>query len=77
MQASSFSSKGIPTAYIASDQEDDLVIKGVVEAKYKLVFFTPEMLLLKNKWRSLFMTPAYSQCLKALVVDEAHTVKKW
>ena len=44
---------------------------------FKVVFFTPEALLLKKKWRNLLITPTYSNCLRAVVVDEAHTVKKW
>ena len=41
-----------------------------------MVFFTPEVLLLQKKWRNLLMTPTYSDCLRAIVVDEAHAVKK-
>ena len=44
---------------------------------FKVVFFTPEVLLLQKKWRNLLMTPTYSDCLHAVVVGEAHTVKKW
>ena len=77
MQVASFSSKGIQAAYVSADQKDEEIIGGVIEARYKIVFFTPEMLLLKRKFRSLLMSPAYSSCLKALVVDEAHTVKQW
>ena len=42
-----------------------------------MVFFTPEVLLLQKKWQNLLMTPTYSDCLRAIVVDEAHAVKKW
>ena len=77
MRAASFSAKALPAAYISADQEDSHVIRGVEEGAYKIVFFTPEMLLLKKKWRYLFTTPPYVQNLKALVVDEAHVVKKW
>ena len=77
IQVASFSAKGLLSAYITADQEDITIIQGVTEGNYKLVFFTPEMLLLKKKWRYLLTTPQYSENLKAIVVDEAHTVKKW
>ena len=45
--------------------------KGV----YKLVYFTPEMLLLNKHWRVMLTSKVYTQNLQALIVDEAHTVK--
>ena len=77
IQVASFSAKGILSAYITADQEDTTIIQGVTEGNYKLVFFTPEMLLLKKKWRYLLTTTPYSENLKGIVVDEAQTVKKW
>ena len=44
---------------------------------YQLVFFTPEMLLSKHKWRRLLLGEKYTQRLRVVVIDEAHTVKKW
>ena len=76
-QAASFSAKGLPAAYISADQEDTHVIRGVEEGEYKIVFFTPEMLLLNKKWRKIFTTSHYVQNLRALVLDEAHVMKKW
>ena len=77
LQAASFSARGLSTAYIASDQDDQQTIAGVLEGTYQLVFFTPEMLLLKKKWRHILMNDRYSEGLKAFVIDEAHVVKKW
>jgi len=64
-------------AYISGCQEDPQVIRGVEEGKFKIVFFTPEMLLLNRKWRNLFSEAVYKHNLRALVIDEAHVVKKW
>ena len=36
-------------------------------------FFTPEL----RKWRDLFHSKPYMSRVRAFVVDEAHTVKKW
>ena len=50
---------------------------GVFKGEYSLfVFFTPELLLLR-KWRDLFHSKPYMSRVRAFVVDEAHTVKKW
>ena len=77
IQVASFSAKDIFTAYIGADQENTEVIQGVTEGSYRMVFFTPEMLLLKKKWRHLLTLPPYSHNLKGIVIDEVHTVKKW
>jgi superfamily II DNA helicase RecQ len=49
---------------------------GVFAGEYGLVFFTPE-LLLEKKWRAVLHSKVYMSRVRALVVDEAHTVKKW
>ena len=41
------------------------------------MFFTPEILLLTRRWRGLLSSPVYAEHLRVLVIDEAHTVKKW
>ena len=38
--------------------------------------FTPEMLLSKHKWRRMLLGDKYTQNLRAVVIDEAHTVKQ-
>ena len=59
---------------------------GVLKGEYGLVFFTPE-LLLERRWRDVLhsneemegrlASKPYDQRVRAFVVDEAHTVKKW
>jgi superfamily II DNA helicase RecQ len=41
------------------------------------VFFSPEIIIDSKSWRKVLLGPIYEKRLKALVVDEAHTVKKW
>jgi len=53
-----------------------MVISGVTNGEYRLVFFNPEMLVQK-KWRLLLTTPYYTENLRAIVIDEAHVVKNW
>ena len=44
---------------------------------YQLIFFTPESLLLNRRWQRLLSSSVYQERVKALVIDEAHTVQKW
>ena len=62
---------------MTGEQDDEEVKKGVVERYFQLVFFTPEVLLLTCHWRQPLGSPVYSRHLRALVFDEAHTIKKW
>ena len=51
--------------------------EGVERGEYSHIYFTPEMLLEVRKWRELFLKSCFKSRVKALVVDEAHCVKKW
>ena len=46
------------------------------KGEHGLIFFTPE-LLLERRWRDVLHSKPYDQRVRAFVVDEAHTVKKW
>lgn len=72
----SFSSRGLETGYITSTA-DAAMIEKVVNGRCQLVFFTPEALLENRKWSRLLLSEEYSARVKFLVIDEAHTVKKW
>ena len=56
---------------------DRTVLDGVAQGLYQLVFFTPEMLITNKRWRRVIESDVYAERLKALVIDEAHCVKKW
>jgi len=77
LQVTRFIEKGLPSAYITAEQKSNEILKGVQDGIYKVVFFTPEMLLLNKCWRQLLMSRVYSENLRAVIVDEAHTIKKW
>ena len=51
--------------------------KKVQEGEYQLVYITPELLITSSVWRKMLVGELYSERLRALVVDETHTVKKW
>ena len=48
-----------------------------MRGNYKLVFFTPELLIPKEKRRAMLSGPVYGARIVAFIVDEAHCVKKW
>lgn len=62
---------------MSGQQEDEDILRGVKEGCYRLVLFTPEMLLQSKKWRAVLSSDVYCCNLMALVIDEAHTVKTW
>ena len=51
--------------------------EGVVKGDYRLVYFTPEMLLVSKRWREMLLEEVYVHRLQTFVIDEAHTVIKW
>lgn len=75
-QVLAFTVKDIQAAYVSSDISHE-VNTGVEEGQYQFVFFSPEQLLTKSSWRSMLRTDIYFENLVALVVNEAHCVKKW
>ncbi len=56
---------------------DAATMDAIFHGKYQLVFFTPEMIISKKHWRRLLGGDVYANRLKALIIDEAHCVKKW
>ena len=75
-QVTSYSAKGVKCASIDSES-DSVTSSSVLEGMYQVVFFSPESLISNRKWRNMLREEPYSSRLAALVVDEAHCVKKW
>lgn len=75
-QVAAFQSKGLSSAFISSDSPREMQL-GVLSGDYQLVFFSPESILSNKKWRDLLRQEPYVSHIVALVVDEAHCVKKW
>jgi superfamily II DNA helicase RecQ len=65
------------TAAVSGDERDKQVAEGILQGNYQLVFFTPEALIQSKTWRRMLSSDVYTLNLRALVVDEAHTVKMW
>lgn len=71
-QVQAFQSKGVSAGMVSRESEED-----ILGGKLSLVFISPETLLTNAKFRSLCRSDIYKERLVALVVDEAHCVKKW
>ena len=76
-QRRNFSSRGLSCELVGEAQDNEAVLVNVTEGKYKLVFMSPESLLLSPRWREMLRSPIYQDNLVALAIDEAHLVKKW
>ena len=77
LQVASLCARGLAACYVSGAQHDECVMTGALEGSYRLVLFTPEMLLEKKIWREMLLGTVYTSRLQVFVVDEAHTVKKW
>lgn len=60
------------TGILGVDSESDLA-----GGKFQIVFSSPEMLFMRKHWRDMLTSDIYMSQLQALIIDEAHTVKKW
>ena len=78
-QVQSFRKGGVSTAYVTSDGDVEYedMKAGILEGKYQLVFISPEQLINNRRFRCMCQSEYYQDKLIALVVDEAHCVKKW
>lgn len=72
-----YTSKGLSSAYVSGEVTDRTVLDGVARGLFQLVFFTPELLINNKRWRRVIESDTYTERLEALVIDEAHCVKKW
>ena len=79
-QIRSLDSKGITATLVSKSSTPDdgsAVEQTLYEGGYQIIFFSPEALLGEETWRDLLQTQVYKKNVVALVVDEAHLVKKW
>ena len=74
-QVRQMTEKGVSALYVG--ETDETTVTEVCEGKYQLVYISPEALLTNSTWRDMSQSPIYQNSLVALVVDEAHCVKKW
>lgn len=77
VQVSSFTARGLKTAFVSAEDCDKEVVKGIHGGEYQLVLISPESIISNLYWREMLRTQVYQQNLVAFAVDEAHCVSKW
>lgn len=73
-QVRQMTQRDISAVYVG---DDDVIETEVCGGKFQLVYLSPEALLTNATWRDMLLSPMYQSNLVALIVDEAHCVKKW
>lgn len=77
-QVAGITSMGISAAYVSDKQSTDREVKRQIrKGIYQVIFMSPEALFATTEWRQMLSTEYYRLNLVAMVVDEAHCVKKW
>ena len=61
---------------MSGEVSDRELLSNVAKGNYRLVFFSPEMIIGTRRWRKVIGGDVWNERLKAVVVDEAHCVKK-
>ena len=74
-QVASFQSKGVSAVRVGDCSPD--TNSRIIEGEYQLVFISPEAILSRRRWRKMLLSDVYQRNLIAIVIDEAHCVKKW
>ena len=75
-QVKSLERKGLRAISVLGN-EDEETKEQIVYGEYNVIFTAPELLLSNKKWINVFQSPTLSERLIAVVIDEAHCVKKW
>jgi len=55
----------------------DDAVKAKVSKDCSLIFTSPELILNDKSWLDVFCSATFTERLVGLVVDEAHSIKKW
>lgn len=67
--------RGVKVAVVRDLDEEK--IENVKQGHYEVIYISPERILADTDWRDMLQSPIYQSNLVAIVVDEAHLVKKW
>ena len=75
-QRTKFTPMNLCTEFVGEQQTDRSAEIRVCNGEVQLVLISPESLIEVPKYRNMLLSKAYQEKLVALVVDEAHCVKK-
>lgn len=73
-QCKKLTEHGFKSTYIGRDSSEN---ENIENGFFDFVFASPEQLLGNVKWRDVLKSTQYKEKLKAIVIDEAHTVIHW
>ena len=62
---------------VTSEDDSKKHYEEVINGQFQVIYIGPEMLLGTKKWRSMLESDRYQTCVCAVIIDEAHCVKKW
>ena len=74
---SKFTAEGISATVVGECQQDKLIASEIKSGTFSIVFSSPEAALIPGLWRRCFTEGAFHDCLKAVIVDEAHCITEW
>ena len=76
-QVVSCESRGLKAIRVCADEDCKRHYDSVVNGHYQIVYISPELIIGRRLWRDMLLNEHYQKRLVALVIDEAHCVKKW
>ena len=76
-QVSSCISRGINAVAVTKQESRTHLVKAAIKGDFQIVYISPEMLIATTKWRNALQNEVYQSRLRAVIIDEAHCVKKW
>ena len=74
-QVESLQKLGIPAVSLSDIADREA--RALEEARYRVIYGTPEAWLNNECWRKMLSSDIYASKLCAIAVDEAHIIKQW
>lgn len=69
-------SRGISAIAVTKENDSKLPCEKII-GQYQIIYVSPEMAIGTRKWREALLDDKYKFRLCAIIIDEAHCVKKW
>ena len=79
-QVVSMKKRGINAVYYGEadpNSDDQSIASNIASSQFQILYLSPESLLKSDALRDVLQSPHHQENLVALVIDEAHCVKKW
>ena len=76
-QQAKFTPRGVTAEFVGEMQEDESIVRKVLQGQVQLVFISPEAILRNFRLRNMLLSKNYKNHLVTLAVDEAHCIKTW